>query len=120
EFVDASPRCFDGTSHRGKVTVEDKHDIVGEPSLGKAGETADIGEQDRDFSFAALLEVDPAPPICGVRKRWQQRGHLDCTPRAELAGEAYIGPGADAAQHARFLLARRIEAAAVPANPHPA
>src|ERR1700730_11843883 len=120
EFVDPPSRRLDGASHRSEIAVENKYDIVGEPSFGQPGAPADIGEQDRDLPLAALREVDPPPPVCRVRKSRQQRCHLDRAARAQLAGEAHIGPGADAPQHARFLFARLIEAAAFPANPYAA
>src|SRR4029077_10610773 len=54
EFVDTSPRRFDGVSHRREIAVEDEYHVIGKATLGETGEPADIGEQNGDFALAAL------------------------------------------------------------------
>ena len=117
ELVDAPSRRFDRASHRREIAVEDEHHVIGKPALGERGEAADVGEQDRDLALAALREVDPAPPVRGVRERRQQRRHLDRAARPQLAGEADIGRCADAAEYAQLVLGRGIDAVDLAAHP---
>src|SRR5258708_30229479 len=112
--------CFDRASHRRKIAVEDEHHVIGEPTLGERRKAADIGEQDRDLTFAALREIDPAPAVDGSSKRRQQRRHLDTPARPQLTGEADILGRADAAEHALLDGIGGIEAADFSPHPHAA
>src|SRR5260370_9250517 len=112
--------CFDRASHRRKIAVEDEHHAIGEPTLGERRKAADISEQDRDVTFAALREIDPAPPVGGSSKRRQQRRHLDTPARLQLTGEADILGRADAAEHALLDGIGGIEAADLGPHPHAA
>src|ERR1700720_1297828 len=75
ELVDASSRRFDRSSHRCEIAVENEHHVIGKPAFGERGEAANVDEQDRNLALAALRKVDSAPPVHGMRKRWQQRRH---------------------------------------------
>src|SRR5258708_39339249 len=110
--------CFDRASHRRKIAVEDEHHVIGEPTLGERSKAADVGEQDRDLTFAALREINPAPTVCGSSKRRQQRRYLDTPARPQLTGEADILGRADTAEHALLDDIGGIEAAELGPYPH--
>src|SRR5580704_17204915 len=119
ELVDASSRRFDRSSHRCEITVENEHHVIGKPAFGERGEAANVDEQDRNLALAALRKVDSAPPVRGMRKRRQQRRHLDRAARPQLAGEANIGC-ADAVKYAHLVLSRGIDTVDLAAHPNAA
>ena len=118
ELVDASSCRFDRSPHRCEIAVENENHVIGKPAFGKCGEAANVDEQDRNLALAALCKVDSAPPVHGLRKRRQQRRHLDRAARPQLAGEANIGCCANAAQYELLVFGRRVHAVHLAAHPN--
>src|SRR6516165_3871539 len=56
EFVDPPAGRLDGASHRREISVEHEYYVIREPTLGEAGEAANVGEQDSNLALAALRE----------------------------------------------------------------
>ncbi len=112
--------ALDRAPDRGEIAVQDEHHVVRQAAFGKRGEAADVGEQDRDLALAALGEINAATPVHRIGEGRQQRRHLDRALGPQLAGEADIGGGHDAAQYPPLGIAGGIEAADLAAHPHPA
>src|SRR6202047_3363681 len=111
-------RCQMRRATRASNTAPTEHHVIGKPAFGERGEAANVDEQDRNLALAALRKVDSAPPVHGMRKRRQQRRHLDRAARPQLAGEANIGCCANAAQYELLVFGRRVHAVHLAAHPN--
>ena len=91
---------------RPEILVEQKHDIVGEPVLGKLREAAQVAEQDGDL----LLDAPEDTCRCGTLNDAASPAGSSVVIVRSAAGRSWqaepdIGRSADPLQHRRFGIA---------------
>jgi len=82
-----------------EITVQDEDDVVGQLVLGHSCKATEIGEEDGEFALTPLPHVR-RERVSGRRRGRQQRHDRDVANRTGLAGEANVGRGAHAREHA--------------------
>ena len=120
ELVHMAARLLDRAAHGKEIAVQQEHHVIGQLVLGQPGEGAQVGEQDGDFVFRALLAACPRPRFRRPG-RCRQQGHERHVARGNrLAGEAHPLRRADAPEQRAFAVGRRRQRIEAPRHMHPA
>src|SRR5262245_11290337 len=103
ELIGNPARLLDGTAHNVEVAVQQEHHVIGQFLLGNPRKAPDIGEQYRDLPLLLGQRPGLREPLARLYVCRQQRNHRQGVGRAQLAGEAHVGRGADALEHAQLF-----------------
>src|SRR6185503_7179519 len=97
-----------GLRDGGEETVDQEHDVEGQPRFGELGRTAHVDEHADDVVLLADVHAAALAQQIRVHRRREDRNHADVRVRPQLASKTdrRVGGDADAIEHKRFAAGR--------------